>query len=113
LHQHVRRLHADADDARQQAHHRIRTLVRRLFQAAQPGPLDLLDLPPHPGEPGHVAPDPVQRVRRQRHVLRCAQPRTSLRRLAYFPLEAADAERAMVLFIPLTIRVRSPTRPSR
>jgi len=37
-------LDADANDARQETHHRIRTLSRRLLQALQTGLLDPVDL---------------------------------------------------------------------
>jgi hypothetical protein len=91
-HQHVRRLDADANDARQQAHHGIWAFCRRLLQALETGLLERLDLPTDQGEPGHVAAELVQCVVRNWAAFRRAQRRQPLRRLAQMRLEAADAE---------------------
>jgi hypothetical protein len=44
LHQHIRRLDANADDARQHPNHRMPASSRRPFQALQPSLLDGVDL---------------------------------------------------------------------
>ena len=113
LHQHVRGLAADTDDARQQADHRMRAVLGPPFQSGQSGQLDLLDLGDDEAQPSHIAAQLGQRVRRQRRVLQGAQCLETLGRVAERRLEAADAEAGKLPFIRLTIRVRSPMRFSR
>src|SRR3954467_14021272 len=71
--------------------------ARRARGGALPQPLgarrlDLRDLLPHEPQPGHVAAQLGERVRRQRRAFRRAQRRQALRGLAQGRLEAADAE---------------------
>jgi hypothetical protein len=59
LHQHIRRLDADADDARQHPNHRMPASGRRPLQALQPSLLDGVDLLADPSQSGHVASHPT------------------------------------------------------
>src|ERR671911_1063988 len=79
LHQHVGRLDANADDAGQEAHHRMWPRRRRLFQTHEAGPFDRVDLLSDHSEPSHVAPDLVAHIRGDRHILWRAQSLEPLR----------------------------------
>jgi len=54
-HEHIRCLDADADNARQKAHHGVRAGLRSLLQAFQTGLFDCLNLLAHHGEPCEIA----------------------------------------------------------
>ena len=114
MHQHVRRLDADPDDPGQQAEHGVPPGRGLPLQRLEAGLLDLPDLVAHEPQPRHVAAQLGERVRRQRPALGRAHRLQALRRVPQGRLEAADAQagpgRALIRF---TIRVRSPTRPSR
>jgi hypothetical protein len=92
VHQHVRRLDADADHACQQPNHRVRPFFGCLSQSFEARLLDLGDLAGHEAQPGHVAPQLGERVRRQRHALRRTQRLQTPRRRAQGRPEASDAE---------------------
>jgi hypothetical protein len=54
LHQHVRRLYANPDHPRQQAHHDMRSVTGDLLEALQAGPLEVPDLIPDEPAALHV-----------------------------------------------------------
>jgi hypothetical protein len=66
--------------------------VAGLFQTHEAGPFDRVDLLSDHSEPSHVAPDLVEHIRGDRHILWRAQSLEPLRRLAQLRFEAADAE---------------------
>ena len=92
LHQHVRRLDPDADDAGQQTHHRVRAPVRRLFQSCSRVCSIASICARTTASRAMSRRISVERVRRDRHTLRRAQCVEPLRRFAQRRLEAADAE---------------------
>ena len=91
-HQHLRRLEADALDARQHQNHRMRAFARRLFEPRLARLLDLLDLIGDEAQLRHVAPQLRQGVGRQRLARSGAQFLELFGRLAQFRIEAADAQ---------------------
>src|SRR5262245_12183106 len=66
LHQHIRRLYANTDHARQQAHHDMRSVTKRLLKALQAGPLEVPDLTADEPAALHVALEFSQHVGRDR-----------------------------------------------
>jgi hypothetical protein len=92
LHQHIRRLDADADDPRQHPNHRMPASGRRPFQALQPSLLDGVDLLADPSQSGHVASHLIQHVGRNWRLLWSPQCVKLLRRREQSRLEAANAE---------------------
>ena len=70
--------------------HRVRPCSRRLFQIRETCLLKRFDLFADHGEPGHIAPQFINRVGGQRQILRCPQVVEALRRFAQFGIEAAD-----------------------
>ena len=63
VYQHVSRLNADPDHARQQAHHSVRSIIRGVIEPLQACLLNLPDLIPDEPSPLHVATQLSQRVR--------------------------------------------------
>ena len=101
VHQHVRRLDADADHACQQPNHRVRPFVGCLAQSFEARLLDLGDLAGHEAQPRHVASQLGERVRRQGHALRRTQRLQTPRRLAQGRPEPADAEARQAIPYPI------------
>src|SRR5665811_177887 len=92
LHQHIRCLDTNTDDACQHPHHCMRASARRLFQAFKPSLLDCIDLLADPSQSRHIAPQFIKHVWWDWHALRCILCFKALWRLEQFRLEAADAK---------------------
>jgi hypothetical protein len=101
VHKHVRRLDANPDDPGEQAHHGVRSFLRRLLQSLQTGRLDRLDLSPDKMQARQITLQLVQRVRRQRHALWGAERRQLLGSLAQGRREAPDAEASQTGLHPI------------
>ena len=113
LHQHVRRLDADADHARQQADHGIWSGLGRPLETLQARLLDLPYLLEDEPPALHVAVQLGQRVGRDRLALGRAQVFQTLGAFLSFGLKLRMPSRAKAAFMRLMMRVRSPTRLSR
>src|SRR5713101_4507699 len=71
LHQHIRCLDTNTDDACQHPYHCMRASARRLFQAFKPSLLDCIDLLADPSQSRHIAPQFIKHVWWDWHTLRC------------------------------------------
>ena len=91
MNQHVRRLDADAHHLSQHQHHRMAPFLRCLLEPFQPRLLDLLDLHANQRKPGHVTAQLRQSILSQRHPFPTAYLLKTLRGLAIFHIEVADA----------------------
>ena len=107
LHQHVGRLDANPDHARQQTHHCVWSITGRLLETLQASILDLpyliIDEPPA----HHVAAQLSQRVGRDRLALGRAQAFKALGGPLQLGIESADAEPAGAC-LPDDLQGRAP-----
>jgi hypothetical protein len=92
LQQHIRRLDADTDDARQHSNHGMPASGRRRFQPLAPSLLDGVEVLADPSQSGHVALQLIQQVGRNRRLLWSLRRVEPLRRRKQSGLKAANTE---------------------
>jgi hypothetical protein len=113
LHEQVRALDADADNASQEPYHRCASFSMCLFEALGARCLDFFDLLLYEGQVGHVAPQLGERIRRHGRTIWCAQSFQLLRGLSEGRPESSNPRRPGAALTRFTMRVHSLTRLSR